>query len=176
MQSSSLPVPQRPASTAAAKPGTSPIEYVKLVLKEGRRRIVVLTSIFAVIALLTFLIGQFVVGRSYQVSVTILAQESDIIQPLLEGRAVPTGVTDRAGMARQIIYGRKVLTQIVETGGFDAEGLSPLQKDRLMEEIQGRTLVTSPRADIVQITYSDSDPERAYRVTDAMGAMFINET
>ncbi|TYT23612.1 hypothetical protein FZO89_15325 [Luteimonas viscosa] len=176
MQSSSLPVPQRPASTAAAKPETSPIEYVKLVLKEGRRRIVVLTSIFAVIALLTFLIGQFVVGRSYQVSVTILAQESDIIQPLLEGRAVPTGVTDRAGMARQIIYGRKVLTQIVETGGFDAEGLSPLQKDRLMEEIQGRTLVTSPRADIVQITYSDSDPERAYRVTDAMGAMFINET
>ena len=36
-------------------------------------------------------------------SVTILAQDSDIIQPLLEGRAVPTGVADRAGMAQSVI-------------------------------------------------------------------------
>src|SRR5690606_9341385 len=40
----------------------------------------------------------------------------------------------------------------------------------------GRTLVTSPRADLVQITYRDSDPERAYRVTDKLGSLFISET
>src|SRR5690606_32346286 len=82
----------------------------------------------------------------------------------------------RAGMARQIVYGRKVLSQIVEQGGWDAANMSPLQKDRLIEEIQGRTLVTSPRADLVQITYRDNDPERAHRVTEMMGAMFISET
>ncbi len=178
MQPVSLPVPQRAAVAAAApnRPSISPIEYVKLVLKEGRRRIVVLTGIFAAIALLTFVLGLFVVGRNYQVSVTILAQESDIIQPLLEGRAVPTGVTDRAGMARQIIYSRKVLSQAVENGGWAAGGMTALQKDRLMEEIQGRTLVTSPRADLVQITYRDNDPERAYRVTELLGGLFISET
>ncbi len=177
MSPNTLPVPQRPIALGPAKPDVSPIEYAKLVLKEGRRRIVLLTGIFAALAALTFVLGLFVVARNYQVSVTILAQESDIIQPLLEGRAVPTGVTDRAGMARQIVYGRKVLSEIVDTGGWNRDGnLSAVQKDRLMEDIQGRTLVTSPRADLVQITYRDSDPERAYRVTDKLGSLFISET
>ena len=177
MQQNILPAPQRAVAAARpAGPVVSPIEYVKLVLKEGRRRIVALCAIFALVALLSFVIGLFVAGRNYEVSVTILAQESDIIQPLLEGRAVPTGVTDRAGMARQIIYGRRVLTQVIEEGGFNAANMSPLQKDRLMEEVQGRILVNSPRADLVQITYSDTDPERAHRVTEMLGALFISET
>src|SRR3546814_17431844 len=45
-----------------------------------------------------------------------------------------------------------------------------------MEEIRGRTIVTSPRADIVQISYRDVDPERAYEVTQAMSSLFIRET
>src|SRR3546814_7458789 len=45
-----------------------------------------------------------------------------------------------------------------------------------MEEIRGRTLVTSPRADIVQISYRDVHPERAYEVTKAMSSLFIRET
>lgn len=177
MQPTTLPVPQRPVAFATAAHQILPIEYARLILKEGRRRIVLLALIFAAIAALTFVLGKFVIARHYEVSVTILAQDSDIIRPLLEGRAVPTGVTDRVGMARQIVYSRKVLTEIIEIGGWgEDESLSPLQKDRLMEEIRGRTLVTSPRADIVQITYRDVDPERAYEVTDAMGSLFIRET
>ncbi|HEY9541493.1 MAG TPA: XrtA system polysaccharide chain length determinant [Luteimonas sp.] len=154
-----------------------PVEYARLLLKEGRRRIVMLALIFATIAALTFVVGMFVVARHYEVSVTILAQDSDIIRPLLEGRAVPTGVTDRVGMARQIVYSRKVLTEIIDIGGWEEDGsLSPVQKDRLMEEIRGRTLVTSPRADIVQISYRDVHPERAYEVTKAMSSLFIRET
>ncbi len=179
MQPNSLPVPRgaQPVGHRSAGAAASPIEYARLLLKEGRRRIVPLSLIFAAIAALTYVAGMFVVGSSYQVSVTILAQESDIIRPLLEGRAVPTGVTDRVGMARQIIYSRKILSEIIETGGWTEDGqLSPIQQDRLMEEIRGRTLVTSPRADIVQITYQDTDPERAYTVTEAMGSLFIRET
>ncbi|GGK08915.1 XrtA system polysaccharide chain length determinant [Luteimonas terricola] len=177
MQPSTLPVPQRPTSLGPATTQILPIEYARLLFKEGRRRIVMLSLIFTAIAALTFLTGVFVVARSYEVSVTILAQDSDIITPLLEGRAVPTGVTDRAGMARQIVYSRKVLSEIIGVGGWDGGGnLSPLQEDRLMEEIQGRTLVASPRPDIVQISYRDTDPQRAYEVTDAMGSLFIEET
>lgn len=177
MQPNSLPVPQRAAGSHAAAPATQPIEYARLLLKEGRRRVLPLAAAFTAIALLTFVLGLFVVGRNYQVSVTILAQESDIIRPLLEGRAVPTGVTDRVGMARQIIYSHKVLSEVIDVGGWAKDGgLSPVERDRLMEEIQGRTLVTSPRPDLVQISYRDNDPERAFRVTEAMGALFMQET
>ena len=177
MQPNSLPVvPQRSTSLGPASPQILPIEYARLLLKEARRHVVMLSLVFAGIATLTFLLGTFVLSKQYEVSVTILAQDSDIIRPLLEGRAVPTGVTDRAGMARPIVYSRKVMEQVIDVGGWNDEGLTPVQRDRLMEEIQGRTVVTSPRPDLVQITYRDTDPERAYRVTDAMGSLFIQET
>ena len=175
MSPNTLPAPQR-ASSGAAKPDISPIDYVKLILKEGRRRIVFLTAIFAGISVLALLIGMFVLAKNYTASVTILAQDSDIIQPLLEGRAVSTGVADRAGLARQIIYGRKVLSEIVQVGRWDQEEeLSAIARDRLMEDIRNRAVVTSPRPDLVTITYRDTDPERTYRVTDAFGAQFISE-
>src|SRR5690625_556548 len=178
MQPSNLPAPRgRPVAHGPAGAATSPVEYARLLLKAGRRRIVPLSLIFAAGAALAYLAGMLLVGTSSRVSVTILVQASDITAPLLEGRAVPTGVTDRAGMARQIIYSRKILSEIIEAGGWadDAE-LSPSQHYRLMEEIRGRTQVTSPRADIVQITYQDSDPRRAYAVTEAMGSLFMRET
>src|SRR3546814_11248254 len=79
-------------------------------------------------------------------------------------------------MARQIVYSRKVLTEIIDIGGWEEDGsLSPVQKDRLMEEIRGRTIVTSPRADIVQISYRAVDPERAYEFPHAMSSLFIRE-
>src|SRR3546814_6722105 len=122
MQPTTLPVPQLPTSFGTESQQILPFEYARLLLKEGRRRIVMLALIFATIAALTFVAGMFVVARHYEVSVTILAQDSDIIRPLLEGRAVPTGVTDRVGMARQIVYSSKDLTDIIEHGGWDEDG------------------------------------------------------
>ena len=48
------------------------------------------------------------VAEELHASTTILAQKSDIIQPLLEGRAVSTGVADRVSIAKQVIFSRKV--------------------------------------------------------------------
>ncbi|MHC9084452.1 XrtA system polysaccharide chain length determinant [Luteimonas sp. RIT-PG2_3] len=175
MQANALPGPRGPASRSKA-PELSPNELVLILLKEGRKRILSLSAIFSAIALLTLLIGMFVIPRNYSTSVTILAQDSDIIQPLLEGRAVTTGVADRAGMARQIIYGRKVLEQILEVGGWNKDAPSPVEKDRLMEQIRNRTLITGPRPDLVEIIYRDRDPERTFRVTEALGQLFITET
>ena len=175
MQANALPGPR--GSTPRAKPPElSPHELILIMLKEGRKRILALSGTFTAIALLTLLIGMFVIPRNYSSSVTILAQDSDIIQPLLEGRAVTTGVADRAGMARQIIYGRKVLGEIVEIGGWTEEGPSPVEQGGLMEQIRNRTLITSPRPELVEIIYRDRDPERTFRVTEALGQLFIRET
>src|SRR3546814_5904794 len=101
MQPTTLPVPQRPTSLGTAAQQILPVEYARLLLKDGRRRIVMLALTFATIAALTFVVGLFVVARHYEVSVTIIAQHSAIICPLLEARVVPTGGTERVGLARQ---------------------------------------------------------------------------
>lgn len=153
-----------------------PNELVPVLLYEGRRRALTLAGIFAGIALLTLLVGLFVLPKNYMASTTILAQDSGIIQPLLEGRAVATGVTDRAGMARQVIYSRKVMKEVMETGGWLAGNPTPIQQDRLIEQIQSRIVITSPRENLVQITYRDNDAERTFKVTDRLAELFIRES
>ena len=175
MASSALAAPRRPGLPAPKAPELAPAELLPILLREARARIVPLVSIFTAMALLTLVVGLFVIPRNYTASVTILAQDSDIIQPLLEGRAVPTGVADRAGMARQIIYSRKVLAHALEVGGWLEGNPSAVEQDRLMEEIRNRTTIDSPRPELVQISYRDRDPERAYRITEAFGDMFMRE-
>jgi polysaccharide chain length determinant protein (PEP-CTERM system associated) len=151
------------------------VEMLPVFLREGRRYSLALTLLFAIIAAVALVVGMFW-PKSYVVTTTILAQSSDIITPLLEGRAVPTGVTDRAGMARQVIFGRKVLTDALESGGWTETHPTPIEQDRIMEQIKDRTQVTSPRPELVQITYRDSDPERAFKVTQRFAELFIEES
>jgi polysaccharide chain length determinant protein (PEP-CTERM system associated) len=153
-----------------------PGELIAVLLQEGRRYVVAMATIFAVLGIGTLVAGEFLLPRNYVASTTILAQDSDIIQPLLEGRAVATGVTDRAGMARQVVYSRKVMDDIVSTGGWLDRNPTAVQRDRLIEQIQDRTRITSPRQDLVQITYRDSDPERTFKVTERLAALLIDES
>ncbi len=170
-----IALPRRGAA-AHAQNAIPPAELASLLWQEARRYRVVLTTIFAVIALLVLLAGLFVLPQKYTASTTILAQESDIIQPLLEGRAVATGVVDRAGIARQVVYGRKVMQAILETGGWLADKPTPVEQDKLIEDIRGNTRITAPRENLVQITYSDSDPERTFNVTRRLADLFISES
>ena len=150
-------------------------EMLPVFVRELRRHGVKMAFLFALIALAALVLG-IVWPRSYVASTTILAQSSDIIQPLLEGRAVATGVTDRAGIARQVVFSQKVLKDIMRHGGWLKDNPSALEQDRLMEQIKDRTTVTSPRPELVQFTYRDSDPHRTFEVTKRVAEQFIEES
>ena len=173
MNAIALPARRTAVAVSDALP---PDELVPVLLAECRRHALPIAATFGAVALLALLVGLFLLPRNYVASTTILARESDIIQPLLEGRAVATGVTDRAGMARQVIFSRKVLEDILATGGWLADNPSPIERDRRMERIQENTRVTSPREDLVHIVYSDSDAERTFRVTERLAELFIAES
>src|SRR5690606_4290829 len=153
-----------------------PDELVPVLLAECRRHALPIAATFGAVALLALLVGLFLLPRNYVSSTTILAQSSDIIQPLLEGRAVATGVTDRAGMARQVIFNRKILEDALVVGGWAAEHPSPVMQDRLMEQIKGRTTIRSPRPELIEITYRDSDPDRTFKITQRFAEKFIEES
>ena len=156
-------------------PAMTPAELVPLLWREGRRRMLPLTLIFAAIALLALVAG-ILLPKKYSASTTILAQDTDIIQPLLEGRAVATGVADRAGIARQVLFSRKVMQDVLRTGGWMADNPTPVQQERLIENVQDRIKLSSPRPNLVQIDYTDNDPERTFHVTQRLGELLISET
>ncbi|WP_300617479.1 XrtA system polysaccharide chain length determinant [Dokdonella sp.] len=154
---------------------TAPSELVPALLREGRRHGVALATMFATIALAALAIG-LLWPRTYSAATTILVQSSDIIQPLMEGRAVPTGNADRASLARQVVFSDRVMRDVLKTGGWLAANPSPVEQDRLIEQIKGRTQITSPRPELIQIAYQDRDRKRTFDVTTRMAELFIQES
>src|SRR5882672_1176219 len=81
--------------------------------------------------------------KSYTASTSILVDERNIVQPLMQGTAVPTEVADRGRNAREVIFGRKIMDRILENGGWLASHPNAEEKERLIEEIKKRTTILS---------------------------------
>ncbi|MEP7096810.1 MAG: XrtA system polysaccharide chain length determinant [Dokdonella sp.] len=144
-------------------------------LGEARRRRVALGLAFAAIALIALVVG-VLWPKKYEASITILAQESSIITPLMEGAASPTANKNRVGMARDVIFSRKVMQEVLLAGGWMATRPTPIELDRLVEGIKSRTRVQTAHDNLITISYFDSDPKRAFDVTRQFGQLFIRES
>jgi polysaccharide chain length determinant protein (PEP-CTERM system associated) len=143
--------------------------------REARRRRVALVALFAGVAVLGLLTA-LLWPRKYAAATTILVQESNIIKPLMEGRAVTTGNADRAAIAREVIFSREIMGQILKTGGWLKDNPSALEQERIIERIKNRTTLSNLRENLIRIEYSDGDAERAYLVTRELATLFIQQS
>ena len=150
-------------------------ELPEMMWHEARHRRALLVSLFAVVAALGLAAG-FLWPKKYTASTSILVQESNIIKPLMEGRAVATANADRASIAREVIFSHKIMDEILVAGGWMARNPSPLEQERMIENIKERTNVSNLRENLIRIEYYDSDPERAFVVTQRLGDLFIKES
>ena len=150
-------------------------QAIPALVAEARARRVPLAVLFAAIATALLLAG-LLWPRSYVSSTTILVQEDNIIQPLMEGRAVPTSVTDRARIAREVIFGQRILDEILAEGGWVGEDTAPMARDLLKERLKERTRVSTSGPNLISIVYRDDDPVRAYRITARYAELFIAES
>ena len=150
-------------------------ELPEVLWTEARRRRVLLVTMFAVIAVAGLTVG-LVWPKKYGASTTVLVQESNIIKPLMEGRAVATTNADRASIAREVIFSRKIMNQILQAGGWLANNPSALRQERIIEDIKRRTSLTNLRENLIRIEYTDTDPDRAFLVTRQFANLFIEES
>lgn len=152
-----------------------PQAQVRLVLMEAsiHRKAV---AIGGALVALGITVAGLLVQQGYTASVTLLADERNIIRPLMEGMAVPTEVADRVRLAREIIFGRRIMDQVLEIGGWMKDSPSPEEQEKRIDAIQKRTKVSTVGRNLIKIEYRDVDPERAFRLADRMGALFIQES
>jgi polysaccharide chain length determinant protein (PEP-CTERM system associated) len=140
-------------------------------LFNSRRAVV---GIFAFVALTLVVVG-LVWPKGYVASTTILVDEKNIIQPLMQGAAVSTEVTDRSRLARETIFGRKVMTQLLTDTGEMKEDFSPEAQDKLFKRLKKQTTISTVTRNVIKIEYRDDDPERAFRTTKRYAELFIDE-
>ena len=91
----------------------------------------------------------------------------------MQGTAVQTDVIDRGRIARQIISGRKIMHEILEIGGWMDLDPNPAQQEMIINLIQANTRVTTVGNNLVQISYTHTDPELAFKVTKGLAELFI---
>lgn len=152
-------------------------QTLDLLLKEAfvYRRAVV--GIFIAVNVLAIGSGLFW-PMQYSSSSTIVVDEKNIIEPLMKGTAVTTDVMDRAKLAREVIFGRKLMGQVAALPEWlNGEDHNAKEVDALITKvIVPRTRITNVDRNLIKIEYSDSNAERAYITTKKIAELFISES
>jgi polysaccharide chain length determinant protein (PEP-CTERM system associated) len=137
------------------------------------RRLVVAVFVIVTAAMLS---AGMLFPKGFSASTTILVDDKNIVQPLMQGAAVPTEVTDRARNVREAIFGRKIMDSILAHGGWLKDQPTELEQERIIEGIKKRTVIASVGRNIIKIEYRDDDPERAYQTAQQFAALFIEQS
>src|SRR6266513_5624018 len=111
-----------------------PEQIAKALITESfySRRLIVRIFVIVNVALLT---AGMLWPKGYTASTSILVDERTIIQPLMQGAAVATDALDRSKNAREVIFGRKIMEQVLEHGGW-SKSIPSEELERLIEEIK----------------------------------------
>lgn len=150
-------------------------QNIKILVTDAiaHRRKIFLTFVATVV--LAVVVGG-VWPQSYESSATIIVDERNIIQPLMQGAAYPTQVVDTAKIAQEIMHSRKIMNQVADHAGWADAKTSPVERERIMARLRKQTKVTNEGGNLIRVTYQDSDPERAYKTTKKLVELFMAET
>lgn len=153
------------------------VSILPIAAEEARRRPLLMAGIFAAVALGALLLGM-VLPKTYTSTTSIQIEENGIPSPSSKASAAAAKLQPRAAAAREIALGRKVMLDILVTGGWMADSPNAIAQQRLITQITRRITIESPRQlpNLVRISYSDNNPLRAFKVTRRLGELIIQES
>jgi polysaccharide chain length determinant protein (PEP-CTERM system associated) len=150
-------------------------EFFELLIKEGKRRLLPLTILFAVVALLSLAVG-LLMPKRWDAATLIIVEVDNVIKPLMEGRAVSAPVTAQTALVSQVVLGHKILRKLAVEAGIMPTRISPQDQEQLLNQFRSRIKIDNKNDEIIRIAYSDTDPKRAARITNLIGKTFIDES
>lgn len=152
-----------------------PEQFIKTLVNEAFHHRMAVVSVFIIINLIMLMLG-LLWPKGYTASTTILVEDKKIIQPLMQGAAVATDVADRARLARDVIFGRKIMSQVLEDAGWMQDNPSPTEQEKIIDNLIRQTKISSIGRDLIRIEYKDVYPERAFKTAKRYADIFIAES
>lgn len=148
-------------------------EQVEFVLKECLKFRKHITVGFVVISLILLSVG-LVWPKKYKSEALIYVDNRSVIKPLMQGAAVSSESKDIARNAKEIILGSKIINKVIKVAKWGSVNTSPIEVERLVEEIKNKTSIKKVGETLIKISFSDHNARRAYLTTKAMSENFIN--
>lgn len=152
------------------------LQYVRAILKQIVNRIGLIIACASVVSFIVLAIGMLYKPK-YETSVTIFADNQNVIKPLLEGQtAVTLPKNERIRIVQEIMFSPRILQQVVRSS-FDP---SRFGTDDLMESatknLRDDISISAPADNYIKITYDNADPEVSYAVVNKITSLFIEES
>lgn len=135
--------------------------------------------VWVVLIFIAVSFGPLVVGyfwpNTYATSALLYADETNIIEPLLKGRASVTSV-DRAKQAQEVLYSRRVMEDAAKAAGLVGENHSADQMARAVRHLRSSVRVETQGSNQFRVSYSAPDPDKAFTVLNSVVNVFIQDT
>ncbi len=113
----------------------------------------------------------------YDVSARVFVNTESILQPLMQGLAVPTDTLSQVSMMTQALLSRPQLEAVAAETGLLARVTEPKDVDQLLESLKMRIEITKvPGQNIYTIAFRDRNPEMAHDVVLTLLNNFMART
>lgn len=123
-----------------------------------------------------FLFVGLIWPKSFTTKVVLFADVTNIIEPLLKGRAEITKI-DRSAQASEVIYTRRIMLETAKQAGMLKGGVSEEQQDAIVAQLRGGVIVARERNEnYVQLSYTANNPDRSFEILNAVVNVFIEDT
>lgn len=149
-------------------------ELLSITIKECYVRRNVIVILFVIISLAILAIGT-VWPKRYTASVLIEIDSTNILQPLMQGRAETTKSIDQVANAREIIFGEEIMNNILAQDVWKEEVVDDLEGARIKELIKKKVSINRFGKDLVKIEFVDSNAIRAFETVNMMANLFIEK-
>ena len=111
--------------------------------------------------------------RIYRAETTILVQEANIMNPLIQGLAVSTPVSARLGTLREEILSWSSLSRLVNDLKLAQGVKSPLAFEQIVKKLQKEIQVRMQGRELILIAYEHPDPKLAQKLVNSISTIFL---
>jgi polysaccharide chain length determinant protein (PEP-CTERM system associated) len=131
--------------------------------------------LFLVVTFLCLVVG-LIWPKSYTTKVVLFADVTNIIEPLLKGRAEITKI-DRSEQASEVIYTRRIMLETARQAGLMRGAVSEDRQDAIVKELRAGVKVARERNEnYVQLSYTATNPDRSFEILNSVVNVFIEDT
>lgn len=150
------------------------VDLLKSLKFEAIRFRVWVVLLFLTVSFLPLVVG-FLWPNTYSTQAVLNADQTNIIEPLLKGRASVTSV-DPAKQVQETLYTRRVLERAAEGASLIGANSTDAQKAAAVQELRSGLAVTTEGANNFRVSYSDQNPEKAFNILNSIVNVFIQDT
>jgi len=155
---------------------TEIFRYIAVVWREICQRKFKVAFLMTIISFAIIFVGMLR-PPSYSSSITIFADNQNIIKPLLGSKASVTELKqNRSNQVRDIIYSPRILSDVIDSVYGEDSFPTPLSKDIKISQIRNNLKIEGQSGNYIKVSYQDDSPDTTFELLNKVVSVFIEDS